>query len=199
MTRLDEKFIAGEVCFDLSRFDSKSFPVREFVDSLTKKLDHARIMSFEPVLKYADFPSLDLSSEVGSGQDLQKDHTEVFDVLKWLSERKSVNEIVELSILDRLHNPHDEIKIGEWVNKLGVQVLNWRCLDLPLSILEEATKERIRELHLYTGGKRAVIGHWISSQGVKTFPNVWGYPPSILLEVLHLTNSLSSFASSMSM
>ena len=129
-------------------------------------------MIFEPVLKYADFPSLDLSSEVGPGQGLQKDHTEVFDVLEWLSKKKFVNEILELYILDRLHNPHDEIKIGEWVNKLGVQVLNWRCVDLPLSILEEATKERIRELHLYTGGKRAVISHWVSSLGVETFPNV---------------------------
>ena len=183
---LDEKTIAAEICFDLSRFDSKSFPVRDFVDSLTKNLNHAGTMSFEPVLKYADFPSLDLSSEVGSGPDLRKDHTEVFDVLEWLSEIKSVNEILELNILDRLHNPHDEIKIGEWVNKLGVEVLNWRCLDLPLSILEEATKERIRELHLYTGGKRAVIGHWLSSQGVETFPNVWGYLSSILLEVFPL-------------
>ena len=196
---LDEKFIAGEVCFDLSRFDSKSFPVREFVDSLTKKLDHVRFMSFEPVLKYADFPSLDLSSEVGLGQDLKKDHTEIFDVLQWLSGKKSVKEIVELNTLDRLHNPHDEIKIGEWVNKLGVQVLNWRCLDLPLSILDKATKERIRELHLYTGGKRAVICHWISSLGVETFPNVCGYLSSVMLELFPLTNWLSSFASSMFM
>jgi hypothetical protein len=38
-------------------------------------------------------------------------------------------------------------------------------------------KERIRELHLYSSGKRAVISHWLGSEGLRTLPNACPIPP----------------------
>ena len=106
------------------------------------------------------------------GDSVHAEHTEIFKVLNWLKEKK-VNEIIELTVPDRLVNPHDEVKIGKYVRNFEVEVLNWRFLDMSISIFEDPkTRERIRELHLYSSGKRAVISHWLSEEGVASLPNV---------------------------
>lgn len=94
-------------------------------------------------------------------------------------------------------NPHDEVIIGTYVKQFEVEVLNWRLLDLSLSIFkssepsENDALQRIRELHLYTSGKRAVINHWLSENGIRTLTNVGlatmqfflSSPPLYLLKV----------------
>lgn len=97
-----------------------------------------------------------------------------------------MNDIIELTVLDRLVNPHDEVIIGTYVKKFNVEVLNWRLLDLSISVFrnsepnENNALEQIRELHLYTSGKRAVISHWLSEDGIRLLTNV-GYATSQLL------------------
>lgn len=95
--------------------------------------------------------------------------------MKWLREDKHVEKIVELNVLDRLDEPHDEERIATEAKLLGVEVLNWRCLDLSIPVLEPL-KDTLRELHLYCSGKNIAIRHWLSSEGVKRlgtedFPN----------------------------
>ena len=106
------------------------------------------------------------------GDSVRVEHTEVFEVLNWLKGKK-VNEIIELTAPDRLVNPHNEVEIGKYVKNFEVEFLNWRFLDMSISIFEDLeTRKRIRELHLYSSGKRAVISHWLSKQGVSSLPNV---------------------------
>lgn len=112
------------------------------------------------------------------GNNIQHEHDEIIRVLDWLRDKKNVKNIIELIVLDRLVNPHDEIKIGDQVKMFGVEILNWRILDLSISVFgnsrfdEPSALQQIRELHLYTSGKRAVLSHWLGEDGIRTLTNV---------------------------
>ncbi|PTB45663.1 hypothetical protein M441DRAFT_54706 [Trichoderma asperellum CBS 433.97] len=170
----------NELCFDLSRFNSKAYSVSDFVRSLIRHQDYANLLSYEETLKYAAFPALDLQVDKRErfGDNIQFEHSEIFDVLDWLKKEKKVTDIIELTVLDRLVNPHDEVSIGIYVKKFNVEVLNWRILDLSISVFknsepsENNALQQIRELHLYTSGKRAVISHWLSEDGICSLTNL---------------------------
>ncbi|KAL8743053.1 MAG: hypothetical protein Q9190_004554 [Brigantiaea leucoxantha] len=162
----------NELCFDLSRFNSKVYPVSDFVRSLIAHQDNTHLLSYEHTIRYAEFPALDLKADEKEtfGDSVHDEHSEVFQVLNWLK-KKGVNEIIELTVPDRLVNSHSELEIGEYVKDFEVEVLNWRFLDMSISIFEDPkTRGRIRELHLYSSGKRAVISHWLSEGGVVSMP-----------------------------
>ncbi|KAF3067660.1 Minor extracellular protease Epr [Trichoderma lentiforme] len=163
-----------ELCFDLSRFNSKKYPVSDFVQSLISHKDNPDLLSYERTLKYAEFPNLDAKVDEKEifGDDVHYEHAEVFLILDWLRDDKNVREIIDLTVPDRLVNPHNEVKIGKYVKLFQVQALNWRFLDLSITVLpDQETKERIKELHLYASGKRAAISHWTSEKGISTLPN----------------------------
>ncbi|KAK1243121.1 hypothetical protein MKX07_003749 [Trichoderma sp. CBMAI-0711] len=171
-----------ELCFDISHFNSKQHRVSEFVDSLIQHSENENLLSYEETLRYVEFPALDIKVDdketFPENAYLPSQHTEVFDTLKWLQEQKGVRQIVELKVPDRLINPHDEKRIAEYVAKFEVECLDWRCLDLPISVFgshkpENSTdltivNDKIKELHLYSSGRRAVIDHWLGSNGIPT-------------------------------
>ncbi|KAK3938154.1 hypothetical protein QBC46DRAFT_441511 [Diplogelasinospora grovesii] len=163
-----------ELCFDISLFNSKSYRLYDFVQSLISHRENETLLSYEPTIKYARFPAMDLHPDDKEtfGDIIRHDHREVFDVLDWLKESKAVTSVIELKVPDRLVNPHNELQIAKYVSDFGVEVLDWRFLDLSLSVFDkDKVKPRIRGLHLYASGKRAVISHWFSSQGLESFPN----------------------------
>lgn len=98
--------------------------------------------------------------------------------MDWLKNKKKVKHIIELTVLDRLVNPHDEVIIGTYVKQFEVEILNWRVLDLSISVFKSSEPnnddalQRIREIQLYTSGKRAVISHWLSEDGIRSLTNV---------------------------
>ncbi len=157
----------------MSQFNSKLYRVRDFVHSLINHRENQRFLVYEPTIKYAKFPSLDLHAddEETFGKSVCEEHTEVFDTLGWLGD-KGVSTIIELRVPDRLANPHNELEIAKYVKRFKVETLDWRFLDMSLSIFDADDKHRIRELHLYSSGKRAAISHWLSTDGLTSFPNV---------------------------
>lgn len=163
--------LVKELCFDLSKFNSKAYPLSKFVHSLIHHQDSPKLLSYERTLKYAEFPALEPKTET-FGDTINNGHKEVFQILDWLRS-KNVQEIMDLKVPDRFVNPHNEVKIGQYVADFKVEVLNWRFLDMSITILkDEKTKERIRELYLYSSGKRAAIRHWLSAEGVPSLSNV---------------------------
>ncbi|KAI1486280.1 hypothetical protein F5X96DRAFT_655762 [Biscogniauxia mediterranea] len=168
----DEPF--GDPCFDMSRFSSGTYRVSTFVDSLLHS-GTGKLHSYEETLRYAEFPSLDMM--VGDRETFKEnshfehEHTEVFKVLEWLS-KKGVKSIIKLKVPDRLVNPHDDQKMAELVETFEVEILDWKVLDLSISIFSEKVKNRIKELHLYSSGNRAVISHWFSQEGIQSLKNV---------------------------
>ncbi|KAI0849800.1 hypothetical protein F5Y00DRAFT_234886 [Daldinia vernicosa] len=178
MQRLSEIFqdsneVVNELCFDLSRFNSKVYPISDFVHSLINHRENPGLLSYEHTLKYADFPALDLGPDKETpGNSVRVEHKEVFGILDWLRD-KGVYEIIELIVPDRLVNPHNEVEIAKYVKDFKVENLNWRILDMSISVFQdEETKERIEYLHLYSSGKRAVISHWLSNEGVASLKNL---------------------------
>lgn len=132
----------------------------DFVLSLISHRDNPDLLSYEHTLKYAEFPNLDTKVDEKEifGDGVHYEHAEVFLILEWLRKDKNVLEIVELTVADRLVNPHNEVEIGKYVQLFQVQTLNWRFLDFSITVLpDQETKERIKKLHLYISGKRAAI------------------------------------------
>ena len=178
-----------ELCFDLSRFNSNLYRVSDFVDSLIHNDENENLLLYEETLLYAEFPALD--SKVDDRETFRDntylidEHEEVFDILDWLRTKKEVQRIIELKVLDRMVNPHNEERIAAFVKDFGVERLNWRCLDLSLSVFgpnvandktspndEIKVNDKIKELHLYSSGRRAAIDHWLGSDGIPTLTKV---------------------------
>jgi hypothetical protein len=165
--------LVSDISFDLSQFNSKFYPFDRFVKSLIQRKGESRIPShrYERTLRYAAFPSLDPSVQ-DRRSDKYQEHTEVIDLLKWLKREQKVEEIVKLKVPDRMSSPHDEENISWAVREFQVQHLDWRCLDLSFSVFDTPRADCLKTLHLYASGKRAVVSHWLSEEGIKTFPEV---------------------------
>ncbi|KAI9167901.1 subtilisin-like protein [Paramyrothecium foliicola] len=165
----------GELCFDLSQVNSAIFSISNLVDSWTSQRSNQKLLKYEKTLRYVEFPPLDLMEadrDTPKGNShFQSKHTEVFRILDWLAKR-DVDTIIKLKVPDRLVNPHDAIGMAERVGAFKVKKLDWRVLDLPLSVFKDDAKDRIDELHLYASGNRAVVSHWLSQEGITSFKNL---------------------------
>ncbi|EKJ70111.1 hypothetical protein FPSE_09637 [Fusarium pseudograminearum CS3096] len=162
----------GELCFDLSRFDSAGFQVSAFINSWISQHQTGKLLTFEKTLRYAEFPPLDVLKEereiYKDSCHLQYQHTEVFRILAWLRKKMGVQTIIKLKVPDRLVNPHDEKTMAKAVKDFKVEIFDWKVLDLSLSVFDPDAKERIKELHLYSSGKRSAISHWFGPEGFKS-------------------------------
>ncbi|KAM3548290.1 hypothetical protein ARSEF4850_009498, partial [Beauveria asiatica] len=173
----------NDLCFDMSRFNAPTFQVSDFIGSLIHqdKTEQRQMLMYEHTLKYVEFPPLDMVAErreaFKESTSLRVDHDEVFQILDWLA-NKGVTKIIKLVVPDRLVNSHDELKMAGYVRKFQVEVLDWKVLDMSLSAfrdpssaptttttdqrLDEESTGQLRELTLYSSGKRAAIYHWFN-------------------------------------
>lgn len=138
------------------RSNNKNGSFADYVRGL--KTMEAKFFRFEKVLKYATFPELSSQESFTSSEDMRQDHSEVMDVFDWLRDR-GAQQVLRLSVGDRLHCPHSDEDVAACVNTFGVRDLNWRKLDL---YLKNMTDSPIEELHLYSSGNRSVHDQWMS-------------------------------------
>lgn len=97
------------------------------------------MLRYEHTLKYVEFPPLDMAPEhretFKESTHLMSNHDEVFRILDWLGS-KGVTKIIRLVVPDRLVNPHNELRMASYVRRFQVESLDWRVLDLALSIFQ---------------------------------------------------------------
>lgn len=159
----------------MSGINSASYRVSDFVNAFIQQSKRQTLISYEQTLRYAEFPSLDMLLEerenFKENSHLQRDHDEVFRILDWLDSR-GVHTILELKVPDRLVNPHDDKRMAGFVDRLKVETLDWKVLDMSISVLEQGTRDRIKQLHLYSSGNSAVISHWFSEDGIPSLKNI---------------------------
>ncbi|KAI0526729.1 hypothetical protein F5B22DRAFT_655851 [Xylaria bambusicola] len=183
----------ADLCFDPCGINSASYRVSEFIDSLIWQSRNQKLLSYEQTLRYAEFPPLDMMANeresFTESSHLKQEHDEVFKILEWLS-GKGVKTIIKLKVPDRLVNPHDDIRMGREVNRFEVEILDWRVLDLSISSLEEETKTRLKELHLYSSGNRAAISHWFGSEGIRLLTNL----DTVEIKIVQETCTLKRFS-----
>lgn len=174
-----------EICFDISQINSSTFQVSQFIDSINSQDDDEirRVHRYEQTLKYVELPSLDMMvadrESYRQNAYLRADYNEAFRILKWLYER-GVRKIIKLKVPDRLVNPHDDIRMAAFVKEFKVEVLDWKVLDLSISIFKDRGYV-LEELHLYSSGKRSVLSHWFNKDdGVESLPKVSNDPAGSL-------------------
>jgi hypothetical protein len=127
---------------------------------------------FEKTLIYVDIPVPDLPPPRASAQPALR-RAEVYDILRWLQRDKDVVGIYELSVRDSCYLPHNETTIRDCFNltAFDIEVLNWRRLDLPLTVLCQPDLEEVllcknlKVLYLYAGGWPA-LAYWTSKSSV---------------------------------
>ena len=183
--------IVNDLCFDISRINSSAYRVSDFVDSLIfqDEGESRYVHQYEQTLKYVEFPPLDMMvadrEAYRENSYLTRCHDEVFRILKWL-ESKGVEKIIKLKVPDRLVNPHDDVEMAKWVARFKVEVLDWRVLDLSISVFENKTHEdetqEIEELRLYSSGKRSVINHWFNKGGLDSLGKVSCEPENACMD-----------------
>ena len=173
--------------------------VADFVTSMPRGGRSYSLIRYEETIRYAEFPVLDLNTQqqtpaVPDQQRsyLESTHREILDMLDWLYDH-GVRRIIKLRVPDRMVHPHDELEIAAIVRRFRIEVLDWRILDLSLSIFRphggpsdiplvyaagndeddeddntEAAKTCLTQLHLYTGGRRSAVDHWFSAEGLES-------------------------------
>ncbi|KAM0502201.1 hypothetical protein ACHAP8_003737 [Fusarium lateritium] len=111
----------GQLCLDLSRFDSKGFRVSEFVDSMISQADND-LVTYEQTLRYVEFPPLDMLPEAREAfKDdcpLQFQHTEIFKILKWLRDKKKLKTLKIYLIMETCTNAHRNAVYRELIGKI---------------------------------------------------------------------------------
>lgn len=89
-------------------------------------------------------------------------------LFKWLKDekQKKVKTILKV-IVDDLNEPahHDEA-IEECLDGLGVEVWDWRKMDLSPEIIKKVAPD-VREIHLYWSGNNAVLRGWSEPEGLR--------------------------------
>ncbi|KAM3562177.1 hypothetical protein MY1884_001991 [Beauveria asiatica] len=206
----DEPF--NDLCFDMSRFNAPTFQVSDFIGSLIHqdKTEQRQMLKYEHTLKYVEFPPLDMVAErreaFKESTSLRVDHDEVFQILDWLA-NKGVTKIIKLVVPDRLVNSHDELKMARYVHKFQVEVLDWKVLDMFVSAFRDpssaptttTTDQRLgkkstgqlRELTLYSSGKRAAIYHWFNKDDDEIETCTAKHANKLVKEIRQLQDQLS--------
>lgn len=134
-------------------------------------------MDFEHTLIYVDIPVSDLPVSRGTNPT-SLTRFEVWEILSWLKNDKKVRGIYELSVRDSCYLSHTEHVIRLCLKGFDVEVLDWRRLDLSLSVLHEHKDKatlvcpNLKTLRLYAGSWPA-IAYWTSEESL-SFLN--GFP-----------------------
>ncbi|CAK7200575.1 hypothetical protein SEUCBS139899_003273 [Sporothrix eucalyptigena] len=128
----------------MSRLLLKGNSVVGFVASMPRQGISQSLIRYEETIRYAQFPMLHLSklpvALTSTAQPcrsyFQHTNTEVVEMLSWLYDH-SVNRIIALHVPDRIVHPHAELEIANVVKRFHVEELDWRILDLSLSIFQQ--------------------------------------------------------------
>jgi len=129
-------------------------------------------LKYEEILRYVRLPKLPAQprngSPTGSGQGRSTGmmgEPEISKLFNWLKNHK-VKKILKVVVEDRAGVPHSDQVIENCLKNFDVEIWDWRKLDLcSYTILAAAPK--VRELHLYSSGNRAVLQSWCSTSGLR--------------------------------
>ncbi|KAI1878942.1 hypothetical protein JX265_003119 [Neoarthrinium moseri] len=150
----------------------------DYLDRLSKHLQ------FESILKYVALPKLILESHTvrrigGEKRPRRKGLSHLVTVFNWLR-KNHVEKIVKVIVIDDEDPSHADASIEEALSGLGVEIWDWKRLDLSTDVIWRATTAPgnkdvsvVREISLYSTGNNSVLMGWASPEGLankKKFP-----------------------------
>ncbi|KAG5761608.1 hypothetical protein H9Q72_010296 [Fusarium xylarioides] len=141
-------------------------------DDFKKYFGH---LQFDTALQYVGFPKVRLKGgreQPDMRHQGRKDMTFFFDWLRG----KSVTRIIKVVVEDMDKPSHSDEAIEECLKDLGVEILDWRRLDLDALTLRKIGTH-LREVHLQWSGSNSTLRAWSEKEGLASIPT---------LEVIHL-------------
>lgn len=140
-------------------------PPANFLKNMEECIGH---MNLDTILRYVCLPKDPLLSEQ-SVDDPQTyiNYTVVFD---WLRKKK-VRTIIKLRVEDNENLPHSDETIVSALRDIDVDVWDWVRYDLCCDTIAEAAP-KVKEVFLYSTGKKAVLMNWTSEEGLKKLKHV---------------------------
>lgn len=133
---------------------------------------HFGHLQFDRILQYVAFPRVELNRQ-GDASTLsercqgRQDMEFFFD---WLW-GKGVRRIIKVIVDDLGHPPHSDEAIEKALQPFGVEILDWRRLDLDPTTLE-AIGKNLREVHLQWSGRNTVLRAWSEPEGLAKTPTL---------------------------
>jgi hypothetical protein len=109
--------------------------------------------------------------------------TDLIAVFNWLR-KNQVEKIVKVMVIDDGELSHSDESIEEALHDFGIEVWDWKRLDLSTEVIYNSTKV-VQEICLYSTGNNAVLMGWASNEGLRSvtkFPEVRSSPLIILKE-----------------
>lgn len=166
-------YLERHIEFDLSGLPSPSIP-ETYLERLAKHLQ------FENCLQYVALPKLRVervenfkskvpNADSGSNHNLPllSDCVGLTDaqfVFAWLR-RNNVKKIIKVIVVDDGDIPHSEDAIEASLKNFGVEVWDWRKLDICSDTIFRAAKD-VRIVNLYSSGNNAVLQSWSGEKGL---------------------------------
>ncbi|TLS24928.1 hypothetical protein PpBr36_08863, partial [Pyricularia pennisetigena] len=119
-------------------------------------------LDFDSVLQYVAFPRIELEKHtdaaVNENDKLHSGRQDMIPLFKWLRE-KGVKRIIRVEVDDMEMPCHSDEAIEEALAGFDVEVLDWKLEDLDVTTLHHIG-DKLREVHLYWGGRNAVLRSW---------------------------------------
>ncbi|KAI1825479.1 hypothetical protein F4861DRAFT_501270 [Xylaria intraflava] len=144
----------------------------DYLDRLSKHLQ------FESILKYVALPKLTVESNTvvrrrrGEQPHRKRGLSHLVTVFNWLR-KNHVEKIVKIMVIDDTDPSHSDASIEEALREFGVEVWDWKKLDLSTDVIWRATTAAgnkdvsvAREISLYSTGNNSVLMGWASPQGL---------------------------------
>lgn len=85
---------------------------------------------------------------------------------------KKVFEVMVEELPSSGNLPHSDKAITECLRDLDVETWDWKRMDIPVDVIEEAAGNSVKALNLYCSGLKAVLRGWSDTKGLVNLKNV---------------------------
>ncbi|QPC72231.1 hypothetical protein HYE68_002983 [Fusarium pseudograminearum] len=158
---------------------TKSYESLKF-DKVLQHVEFRQMTVKSPPVKRPDWT--DSEGRAGAGRK------DVYYFFRWLSKKKSVENIIHLIVEDGHSISHSDEAIEESLKDFNIEILDWRKPDLdPMTLQSACRNSDLREVHLWWDGNNAVLRAWSEPDGLFKITT---------LQIIHLHETKKNIESS---
>nr|RBQ96893.1 hypothetical protein FVER53263_04444 [Fusarium verticillioides] len=133
---------------------------------------HFGHLKFDTALQYVGFPQLRLKGSREQPDVRYQGRNDMVFFFNWLR-AKPVTRIIKVVVEDMEKPSHSDEAIEECLKDLGVEILDWRRLDLDALTLRKIGTH-LREIHLQWSGSNSTLRAWSEKEGLAMISTLEG-------------------------
>lgn len=140
-----------------------------YITNLTRRFQH----QFETALEYVSlWRDLDGAQHPLSAERVaRRDGNSYEAIFEWLRTELGVKKIFRILVEDLVPYPHSDEAIKDSLKPFGVEIWDWRKLDISSRTIFDAAPET-RELYLQCSGNKATLQSWACQGGLEKLRQV---------------------------